>query len=261
MASSAREIAGAFVAARREARALPGFPGEPPATSTPAMRSRTRRSRFGQMRSRAGRSAACRRIRSPSSAPNGSPGRSSNTLSGAPTARRSRFPVLRETASPRWKPSTCCASRKDVPPEDTEWTREDAADLIGGDACRRGNRRQPARHHQRSRRHRRRLRLRQQSRPHPRRRSAELARQARTRPDAARPSSKANRSARQRERARTIRSMRWCFCSRHLARRGTHAEGRAACLHRRGHRRARHPHRPTFARELQRLRRYPLSRR
>lgn len=30
MASSAREIAGAFVAARREARALPGFPGEPP---------------------------------------------------------------------------------------------------------------------------------------------------------------------------------------------------------------------------------------
>jgi 2-keto-4-pentenoate hydratase len=31
VASSAREIAGAFVAARREARALPGFPGAPPA--------------------------------------------------------------------------------------------------------------------------------------------------------------------------------------------------------------------------------------
>lgn len=127
--SSAREIAGTFVAARQEARALPGFPGEPPANLTVSYR--VQEEAIGLW---------------PDEIAGWKIGRVPLHQVGALGAERLTGPIFShlvwrseaaEIAIPVFENGFAAVEAEyvlriahDVPPEDTEWTRDDAADLV-----------------------------------------------------------------------------------------------------------------------------------
>jgi 2-keto-4-pentenoate hydratase len=127
--TSAREIAGTFVAARQEARALPGFPGEPPDSLNLSYRVQDEAIALW-----------------PDEIAGWKIGRVPAHQIERLGAERIAGPIFRhlvwradgaEVAIPVFERGFAAVEAEyvlriahDVPPEDTEWTREDAADLV-----------------------------------------------------------------------------------------------------------------------------------
>lgn len=127
--SSAREIASSFVAARQEARALPGFPGEPPADLTASYRVQDEAIalwpddvagwKIGRVPAHQVVELGAERLTGPIF----------SHLVWRATEAPVEIPVF-ENGFAAVEAEYVLRIAHDVPPEDPEWTREDAEALV-----------------------------------------------------------------------------------------------------------------------------------
>jgi len=129
VSNSARDIAGVFVTARQEARALPGFPGDPPDTLTASYRVQDEAIalwpdeiagwKIGKVQSHQVEALGAERLAGPIF----------KHLVWRANGAAVDIPVF-DNGFAAVEAEYVLRIAKDVPPEDTEWTREDAADLV-----------------------------------------------------------------------------------------------------------------------------------
>jgi 2-keto-4-pentenoate hydratase len=127
--SSARDIAGLFVAARQEARALPGFPGDPPDTLTASYRVQDEAIalwpddvagwKIGRVPAAQVKALGAERLTGPIF----------NHLVWRSNGGAVEIPVF-ERGFAAVEAEYVLRIAHDVPPEDTEWTREDAMHVV-----------------------------------------------------------------------------------------------------------------------------------
>lgn len=129
MSNSARDIAGVFVTARQEARALPGFPGDPPDSLTASYRVQDEAIalwpdeiagwKIGRVPAQQIQALGAERLTGPIF----------KHLVWRANGADVEIPVF-DNGFAAVEAEYVLRLGKDVPPEDTEWTREDAADLV-----------------------------------------------------------------------------------------------------------------------------------
>lgn len=129
MSSTARDIAGSFVAARQDARALPGFPGEPPANLETSYRVQDEAIALWPDEIAGWKIG---RVQPPQAAALGA-----ERLAG-PIFKHLVWQAEGEVSFPVYENGFAAVEAEyvfrigtDAPPTKTEWTREEAAALIG----------------------------------------------------------------------------------------------------------------------------------